>query len=235
MVDNIAIGKHPLIIRFMKGVYNLRPTTTKNVCVWDVSVVLRYLKNLSPVNKLKLQELTFKLVMLIALTNATRIQTLKFLNIDSMAKMPDEFIFFMDKVLLKQSRPGFKNPNVVLKAYPIDNSLCVYATLEEYLKRTKQSRGNNKQLLLSYIKPYCPVTSSTIARWIKTVMQRAGINVKTFTAHSVRAASVSKAKFNDISIKDIMAKAGWTNVNTFATFYDKTIVATDNFDAGVLN
>lgn len=69
--DNTLVGRHPTIIRFMRGVYNLRPTIQNNVHIWDVSVVLRFLKTLSPVPQLSLKNLTLKLVMLISLTNAT--------------------------------------------------------------------------------------------------------------------------------------------------------------------
>lgn len=205
----------------------------KNVCIWDVSIVLHYLRKLSPVNTLSLQDLTYKLVMLIALTNATRSQTIKFLNIDYMEKLKDQYLFHLD-VLLKQTRPGYKNPDVILKAYPIDRRTCVMTVLKEYLKQTHELRANTRQLFISYIKPYKAVSTSTISRWIKVVLHRAGIDIKQFGAHSVRSASTSKAKLNNVSVFDIMDRAGWSNVKTFASFYDKRIVC-NNFDVTVLN
>ena len=234
VIDNVLVGAHPLVVRFMKGVYNLRPTKSKNICVWDVSLVLNYLRKLSPVNMLTLQEVTLKLVMLIALTNATRVQTLKFLSVDCMEKLRDEFVFHLD-VLLKQSRPGYKNPDVKLRAFPPDRRLCVYTVLKEYIKRTKILRVHTKQLLISYIKPHKAVTCSTISRWIKVVLQKSGIDTRQFSAHSVRSAATSKAKLYNVSLADIMSKAGWTNVNTFATFYNKRIINSNSFDVNVLN
>ena len=32
---------------------------------------------------------------------------------------------------VKQSRPSFKTPSVILKAYPINKALCVYSHLTE--------------------------------------------------------------------------------------------------------
>lgn len=234
VIDNVLVGAHPLVVRFMKGVYNLRPTKSKNICVWDVSLVLNYLRKLSPVNMLTLQEVTLKLVMLIALTNATRVQTLKFLSVDCMEKLRDEFVFHLD-VLLKQSRPGYKNPDVKLRAFPPDRRLCVYTVLKEYIKRTEILRVHTKQLLISYIKPHKAVTCSTISRWIKVVLQKSGIDTRQFSAHSVRSAATSKAKLYNVSLADIMSKAGWTNVNTFATFYNKRIINSNSFDVNVLN
>ena len=136
--------------------------------------------------------------------------------------------------MLKQTRPGYKNPDVIIKSYPIDRRTCVMTVLKEYLKQTHELRANTRQLFISYIKPYKAVSNSTISRWIKEILHRAGIDIKQFGAHSVRSASTSKAKLNNVSVSDIMDRAGWSNVKTFASFYDKRIVC-NNFDITVLN
>ena len=82
MCDNgVGIGKHPLVVRFMSGVFNINPTVSRYQCIWDVSVVLQYLKSLSPVRDLSLKDLTLKIVMLIALVAACRVQTLALLSL----------------------------------------------------------------------------------------------------------------------------------------------------------
>jgi hypothetical protein len=43
--ENITFGCHPLVSRFMKGVFELRPSLPKYNEVWDVSVILSMLKN----------------------------------------------------------------------------------------------------------------------------------------------------------------------------------------------
>lgn len=231
--DNIPIGKHPLVVRFLKGVFNLKPVVHRNVHIWDVSIVLTLLRRMSPVSELSLKDLTHKLVTLIALTNASRAQTIQLLKISNMEKHSDCFRFVMTD-LLKQSRVGYKNPDILLSAYPPDRRLCVYFVMKEYLKRTSDFRSNTDSFILSYIKPYKPVTSSTISRWIKTVLCRAGIDTTIFKAHSTRAASTSKAKNKDVPICDILSKAGWSNSKTFGKFYDKKICDDDVFAMNVL-
>ena len=39
IVEGFAIGSHPLVVRFMKGVYNLRSGKSLYVYTWDISVV----------------------------------------------------------------------------------------------------------------------------------------------------------------------------------------------------
>ena len=65
------------------------------------------------------------------------------------------------------------------------------------------------RLLLSYVKPHKNVTKDTISRWIKVILNSSG--------------STSKAKSNAVPIDEILKKAGWSNVKTFAKFYDKKI------------
>lgn len=127
----------------MKGVYNLRPARSRYVYTWDISVVLSYLRKLSPVNSLSLKVLTLKLVMLLALTLASRTQSLHLLSIEDMKKGFSSYILSYSG-LLKQSKSGRNNPVAEMFAYPPDRRLCVLFVMKENLKRTKDLRGNNK-------------------------------------------------------------------------------------------
>jgi hypothetical protein len=40
--NHVPVGSNAIIIRFMKGVYNLRPSKPKYCKTWDVSNVLGY-------------------------------------------------------------------------------------------------------------------------------------------------------------------------------------------------
>jgi hypothetical protein len=52
MLKGVTIGCNATIIRFMKGVYNLRPTEVRYCKTWDVSKVLVFLRKLTPVRLL---------------------------------------------------------------------------------------------------------------------------------------------------------------------------------------
>ena len=222
------------MVRFMKGVYNLRPMRSRYCQTWSVDIVLNYLRKLSPVRKLTLKELSLKLVMLVALTNAARVQTIHLLSVNSFTKFNSEFVFRFENVL-KQSRPGFDYSVLRLKAYPPDRRLCVYTVLKEYLARTKDIRGKSEnKLLLSYIRPYKAVTRDTISRWIKLVMTRSGIDTNIYGSHSIRSASTSKAKLKMVPVTDILQKAGWSRQSTFTKFYDREINESDRFEEAVL-
>ena len=78
-------------------------------------------------------------------------------------------IFYIQK-LLKTSKPGKHTWNVWSFA-PLKKikKLCIVTVLTEYVNRTKLTRGSYTQLLLSFCKPFKPVSTDTIARWLKKI------------------------------------------------------------------
>lgn len=71
-----------IITRVMKGLLNSNPLKSKYCVTWDVSGVLAYIRTLYPLVPLSLKDLTFCLVMLLALTTAQRAQTLISMNLN---------------------------------------------------------------------------------------------------------------------------------------------------------
>ena len=52
------------------------------------------------------------------------------------------------------------------------------------------------------------------------MLQKSGIDINVFGAHSTRAASTSAAKAANVPIGLIMDAAGWTTASMFGKFYD---------------
>ena len=104
-----------------------------------------------------------------------------------------------------------------------------------YLERTSAYRHDqtHDQLLLSFQRPFKPVSSETISRWSKSVLKSAGIDVDQFSAHSTRSASTSCCKTGGLSLSVILKAAGWASSETFASFYDKPLVE-PNFGSTLL-
>ena len=137
--------------------------------------------------------------------------------------MNDNNAIFTVNKKLKQSRQNKTLAPVEFKRYD-NEDLCVIATLKEYLQRTKTLRCGHSSLFLAYLKPHKPVTASTIGRWVKFVMNEAGINTNIFKPHSTRAASTSAALKANVNLAHILKTAGWSNASTFAKFYNKPVL-----------
>ena len=191
-----------LVKKFVKGVFELNPPRPRYSWIWDVKIVLCYLQSLDPLAQLTLKDLTLKLVMLTALVTAKRGQTLHLLDLKFLTKA-EGYVFEGFDNHLKQSRPSTKTLAIHLRNYLPDTRLCVVKTLEAYLDRTSDIRGEETRLVISFSKPHRKVSRDTITRWIKTVLCKAGIDTKVFKAHSTRAAAVSAAKRGDAPLHDI--------------------------------
>ena len=82
---------------------------------------------------------------------------------------------------------------------------------------SQQCRGESC-ILVIYWKTW-PVTSSTIARWKKSCLQKAGVDASKFKAHSTRAAAATKAAMSDLTVDEIMKAADWSSEGVFQKFY----------------
>lgn len=84
---------------------------------------------------------------------------------------------------------------------------CIATVLKERVKRTDLNRKCNSHLLLSYSKLFNPLSFGTIARWLKIVLNNAGIVNKQYGVHSTHATFTSTASYT--SVKTTMDVAGW--------------------------
>ncbi|XP_069107780.1 uncharacterized protein [Argopecten irradians] len=221
---NVMIGTHPLICRFIKGVFQRKPAIPRYAVTWDVNIVLKYLKSLFPVEMLTLKQVTYKLVTLVALVTGQRCQTLALLNLDNMHKTPSGIVFHIpDKI--KQTRPGYVNPTVVLPKFSGNRKLCVVKTMEHYLHLTESLRSDQtRELFITHCKPHGAASKATISRWVKETLQKSGIDTTIFKAHSTRAASTSAAMRGNVPLETILKTAGWNKDCVFRKFYQKPIL-----------
>ena len=84
-------------------------------------------------------------------------------------------------------------------------------------------RKNEKKLILSTNKPHKAAKRDTISRWVKDIMQEAGIDTKVFKSGSTRAAATSKASAAGVPLDEILRAGGWTKATTFQQWYRKDI------------
>ena len=233
--DGVKFGEHPLVVRCMKGIFELKPALPKYSEIWDGNIVLGYLRAAAPLRSLSLKQLTLHLTMLLCLTTGQPGHTIHKFDVNYIQEMDDRCrITICEK--LKQRKPERHLAPIDLLSFQGDKKLCVVEHLKEYLQRTKQLREDHSQLLISYVKPFKLVSKDTISGWVKQVLESAGIDINKYSAHSSRAASTSSCKAKGLSLAVIMQSAGWSNSSTLAKFYDKPVDTTSvNFGSVLLN
>ena len=213
----------------MRGVFELKPALPRYSDIWDVNIVLDYLKTFNDLTSISLKALTLKLAMLLCLTTGQRGQTVHKIDVNCIQELPDRYRITVEEKL-KQTKPGRHLKPIELRAFHEDKSICAFRHLKEYLLRTSRHRTLYSQLLLSYIKPFKPVSRNTVSRWVKEVLRSSGIDTEKYSAHSSRAASTSFCKAKGLSLQDIMTAAGWSDTETFARFYEKPLDSDQNLE-----
>ena len=206
----------------MKGIFENRPPIPKYSDTWDVGQVLRYLSSLSSNESLSLADLTRKTLVLCLLVSGKRRNAIVQLSLEGLRKSDSSYVF--NAVKEKHHRPGKPRENIIFKSYDQDTSVCVIRCLKRYIEVTASLRGEDKQLFISYQKPFHAVKSATLGNWIRHVMSQAGIDIFRYAPHSARAASGSAAIQAHVPIDVLLEAVGWSNEATFATYYNKTIV-----------
>ena len=172
-------GSHPLVSRFMKSVFLVNKPISRYDETWDVALVLRHLETLYPHNEITLKNLSLKLVMITLLTSGQRGQTVHLMSLNDMQMLQDRCrIHIIEHA--KTSKPGSSAPlTIVIKQYLANEKICpLISTLRDYLARTNPLRCGENKLFIGYQRPYKTVTRQTMSRWVKVVMNDAGIDRK---------------------------------------------------------
>ena len=235
LISQDKLGEDVLVSRFLKGAYRLKPSKPKYPVTWDVSVVLKHLKTLHPLEKLSLKELTEKTVVLLALCTPHRTQTLASIKISNICATPRGLEIKIPDAI-KTSGPGRFQPLLILPKFKDDLSLCVASVITKYLDVTKELRGKSDNLFIAIKSPHRAIGSQTVSRWIKTELRNSGVDISIFSAHSMRHAATSAALARGVDLSVIRRTAGWTeSSHTFAKFYNRPIIPNnDSFASAVI-
>ena len=163
---------------------------------------------------LSLKLLSIKLTVLLCLISVKRVSDVRALDISRRQFSPQGVLFS----IVRRTKTGITS--VFYPSFPDHPLLCVVRCLRAYELRTSDLRtANSSQLLVSYVRPHSPVSSASLARWVRTAMEMAGIDVTMFGAHSTRSAMATKVLVSGGSLSDLLRAADWSSESTFRQFY----------------
>lgn len=226
-IHGSSLADDSRIKSFFKGVAKLKPPRAKYDCTWDPKIVLQYLGKLKANDDLTLDELSKKLVTLLALVTGQRMQTLALIDIRNIVRNKGEYEIKIAENI-KTSRPGKVQPNLIIPFFRSNTAICPASALASYLRKTKVLRNGENKLFVAIKKPHKAVGSQSLSRWIKSILNNSGLDTSKFCAYSTRHASTSAAERSGVNIDLILRTAGWTKKSkTFARFYNRPII-TDN-------
>lgn len=220
-IEGLQIGKHPLILKFMKGIYNSNPPKPRYEYTWDVSIVVNNLSQLKNEN-LAIGPLARKLATLLALASLLRVAEVASIGKKGLRISESGMNFSLLKPRKARKEGALKT--FFIKRIP-DPRIDPVSCTEHYISLTEKLRGpsNGKHLFIGSVKPHNPVIGSTIAGWLKRHLQESGVDIGRFSAHSTRGAASSKAAAAGISVQSILNTAHWSSESTFARFYRRDL------------
>lgn len=220
--------------RYLKGIYNNRPSAPRYRFTWDPHVVLIHLEKMFPLESISLKDLTLKLITLLALTSGQRLQTFSKIKLHNIIIQPKMLQIKIDDKLKTSNSKNFQ-PILSFPFFTQKPELCVAKTLLYYIDKTKSIRPTNEQkLLVTYKSPHKAANVQSLSRWIKSVLRDSGVDVNLFSSYSVRHASTSAAHRGGTRLEVIRKAAGWSDKSdTFNKFYNRPVIPQQFFAEGV--
>lgn len=170
-VDGKHVGEHPLVSRFLKGVFNCCPSKPKYTTTWNMDVVLTYLKTLPENEDVSFQLFSHKVALLMALANADKCSDLAALELGYRSFQENGVRFIIPR-LTKTRRMG-PPIEAFYVAFPEDPTICPIQALWCYEGRSeglrlKHQTAEENLLLISVHKPHKPVKPAMIGHWLKS-------------------------------------------------------------------
>ncbi len=237
-IEGRSVGKHDLVVRFLRGARRLNPPRPPSLPSWDLALVLRALQTapFEPLQSVELKFLSMKTLLLTALALIKRVGDLQaFLVYESCLEFGPA-----DSSATLRPRPGyvpkvpttpFRDQVVNLQALPLEEAdpalalLCPERALRQYVDRT-QSFRTSEQLFVCYggQQKGKAISKQRMAHWIVDAITLAyeaqcvpcPLRLR---AHSTRGVASSWALARGASLADICRAVGWATPNTFARFY----------------
>ncbi len=237
-IEGRSVGKHDLVVRFLRGARRLNSPRPPSLPSWDLALVLRALQiaPFEPLQSVELKFLSMKTLLLTALASIKRVGDLHAFSVDKL------FLEFgpADSSATLRPRPGyvpkvpttpFRDQVVNLQALPLEEAdpalalLCPVRALRQYVDRTRSFR-TSEQLFVCYggQQKGNAVSKQRMAHWIVDTItlpyEAQGVPCPLrLHAHSTRGVASSWVLARGASLADICRAAGWATPNTFAKFY----------------
>ncbi len=163
-VDGWSLGKHDLIVRFLRGARRLNPPRPPLVSSWDLSIVLAGLQRgpFEPLDSVELKFLSAKTALLIALTSIKRVG-----DVQAFSVSEECLVFGPDySHVVLRPRPGyvpkvpttpFRDQVVNLQALPSEEAdpalalLCPVRALLIYMDRTQSLEALSSSLSVTEV------------------------------------------------------------------------------------
>ena len=229
------------VISLRKATAISRPPSKVHFKLWSLPLVLQSLvqEPFEPLDEAQLKFLSFKTIMLVALSTARRCSELGALSTkdsDFIQRPQGIEIGYIPNFIPKNARVNYAGKTIVVPAFEEmascreERLMCPVRAINIYRKRTAMFRqdGENRLFITYGGDQGRGASKKTLARWLVETIRFAyahaneeDCQVLKMNAHTTRAVSTTYAISKGVNIKHVIEAADWAAANTFINFYYK--------------
>jgi hypothetical protein len=227
------LASTPSIMAFFQAKRRKQPVKTdRREDIWDIKIILDHIRNWGENQELSIQKLQSKVLVLLCIATFWRPRS----DVGRLLHQDIQWLYEDGTETISGVRILARNPKEGQQKFSTISTLdqqpnmCVVKTLKLFMEKTTLHRIHlpvDHSLFLIYMEHQVEqpknMCEKTAAKILKTIMEEAGIDVKRYTPHSIRAASVTAAYENGIKRKDIKIHGNWSlKTSTLERYYLKS-------------
>jgi hypothetical protein len=240
------ISDNPLIKSVLDGIKNEFPFRQVQPPLWDVFLVLKYLRGkiFEPVETCSVKQLSQKtlfLVMLACSRTLSGVHALSGLDkdIEFTSKDSSCILSFLPEFRAKNQDALTDSQSIEIKSLSQilghddeDRFNCPVRMIKYYLKRTEKYRLGKRKFFISLNPSRKDVTKNALALWLRDLIMDAYKDAKltpplgTSRTHEIRKISTSLGFATNVSMVTLMKAAYWRSESTFTSYYLRDIRVT---------
>jgi len=217
------INDHGLVVAFKQAVMKKKPPGPKYDDTWDITLIFKWAARLGENERMALDKLRDKVVVLIRCDTFARGSDVAKLFRSEVKWAKDEVKvrFYRPKEWRPQSNRGLGEFSPWITVRKVDRpNICAYRALQVWLERTK--RKDPKGGVICGLGKGGSVGAETIARISHRVMEEAGVPPK-FRSQSIRGAASSAASDYGAPIGMVLNQGRWSAATTWKKHYYRKI------------
>ena len=245
------LSSHFVLSDLLRFAHLEYPLSSSRVPPWDLSRVLSFLRGppFEPLSSFSLWDLTRKVLFLVLLTTARRVDELQAVSAEVSSSGGDLFLTYLPEFRAKsvsKARPlprSFRVRSLTdfVGDLPDELLLCPVRALCCYLYRTSSFPSRPRSLFISPRAPSRPLSKNALSFFIRDVIvesySSAGLSPTTVSsssavsslssscprpsvhAHGVRGVTSSWAFLRNASLSSVLEAATWSSASVFTSFY----------------
>jgi hypothetical protein len=230
LTHGINLANDPVVLKAKEVLAVKRPRNVKYEAIYDIDILLRMIHSWGNNSKLSIHNLRAKVILLLKIDTMCRS--------DDLAKVhrhSSSFILNKDTIQIrfyksKEVKQAYWSPWITVHAYKPDPIICTVTAVKRYLQVTKKQECGDREivvekkriqscgLLVGNNKIPSSLTPQRIATITKEYLGKAKIP-DSFTGHSTRSASITKAATLGVPKQRIMEVARISSDQVYAKHY----------------